>query len=262
LEICPVKYSVYGYRPSLAANSSFIVLFAIAAVIHTYLGFRWRAWFFMACMLLGCVSAVLGYAGRVMMYYNPFNFTAFMLQISMCNNPKSTRPDVCSSILIECAACVTTTPVYYCAAIYVTLAVTIQFFSPSLSRFKPKYFYWIFIPCDLCSLIVQAAGGGMTTQTKGQSKIGIDLALAGLSFQVFTICMFCGFFGDYLYRYFRSGQLQAHALSFRLKVYFGFLALAVLLITTRCVYRLAELHEGYSGELVRDEGAFIGLEGV
>ena len=83
LDLCPVEYSVYGYRPSLAANISFIALNALAGVIHMYLGFRWKQWWFMICMLVGIVNAILGYVGRVLMYYNPFNFSAFMLQISM-----------------------------------------------------------------------------------------------------------------------------------------------------------------------------------
>jgi hypothetical protein len=174
----------------------------------------------------------------------------------------SSQPNVSCLKTNIVIACITTTPVYYCAAIYVTLAATVEYFSPSLSRFKPKFFYWNFIPCDLFSLIIQAAGGGLKTQTKGQSLIDIDLALVGLSFQVFTICIFCGFFGDYLYRYFRPGQLEAHALNLRLKIFLSFLALSILLITTRCVYRLAELHAGYSGNLIRDEGLYIGLEGV
>ncbi len=83
LDLCPVEYSVYGYRPSLAANISFIALNALAGVIHMYLGVRWKQWWFMICMLVGIVNAILGYVGRVLMYYNPFNFSAFMLQISM-----------------------------------------------------------------------------------------------------------------------------------------------------------------------------------
>jgi hypothetical protein len=82
LEICPVEISVYGYRPSLAANVSFIALFTVSALIHTYLGIRWKQWWYMACMDIGAVNAVIGYAGRVMMWYNPFNFAAFMMQIS------------------------------------------------------------------------------------------------------------------------------------------------------------------------------------
>jgi hypothetical protein len=82
LDICPVQLSVYGYRPSLAANTTFIAFYGLAIVIHTYLGIRWRQWWFMVCMITGAINAIIGYIGRVLMYYNPFNFAAFMLQIS------------------------------------------------------------------------------------------------------------------------------------------------------------------------------------
>ncbi len=144
---------------------------------------------------------------------------------------------------------------------------SINYFSPDLSRFKPKLFYYIFIPCDFFSLVLQAAGGGLSTSTSGQSKTGVDLALVGLSFQVFTLVLFCVFFGDYLLRYYRSGQwhdnISARGDSTtRLRLFFGFMVLAILLILARCSYRLAELHAGYSGGLIRDEGLFIALEGV
>lgn len=146
----------------------------------------------------------------------------------------------------------------------------IQYFSPELSRFKPKLFYYIFIPCDIFSLVLQAAGGALSTTSSGQSQIGVDLALAGMSFQVFTILLFCGFFADYMIRYFRSGQRHAADMgswagqALRLKLFFGFMALAVLLTLIRCSFRLAELHEGYMAldSLIRDEGLFIGFEGV
>ncbi|KAJ4155565.1 hypothetical protein LMH87_000803 [Akanthomyces muscarius] len=239
LAICPVQYSVYGYRPSLAANSVFIALFAAAGAIHLYQGIRWKSWLFMCSVLIGCVSAILGYIGRVMMHTNPFNFSAFMLQI----------------------ICVTTTPIYFCAAIYVTLAQVITTFSPALSRFKPSYFYWIFVPCDFVSLVIQAAGGALSVASKGTSQIGVDLALSGLSFQVFTICIFCGFMGEYMYRYFRSGVGKG-MYSWKLYTFFTFLSLAILLITIRCVFRVVELRQGYRGSLVREETLFIALEGV
>lgn len=81
LSICPVEYSIYGYRPSLAANSTFLALYVISGCIHLYLGLRWKTWFFMSCMLAGALNAILGYAGRIMMWYNPFSFNAFMIQI-------------------------------------------------------------------------------------------------------------------------------------------------------------------------------------
>lgn len=80
LEICPIQASAYGYRPDLTTNICFTILFAIAGTVHVYLGIRWRSWFFMGCMLIGCVSAVVGYIGRLLMYQNPWNFAAFMIQ--------------------------------------------------------------------------------------------------------------------------------------------------------------------------------------
>lgn len=110
------------------------------------------------------------------------------------------------------------------------------------------------------SLCVQAAGGALATASKGTSQIGVYLGLVGLSTQVFTMVVFCVLFADYLVRYARS----EHAKTFgpRLKAFFGCLGLAFLLILVRCAYRLAELHDGYRGALVRDETLFIVFEGM
>lgn len=246
LDICPIEWSVYGYRPSLGANGAFIALYAIAFIIHTYLAFRWRKWFFSAAMQVCCLNGILGYAARIGMYYNPFSFSWFMMQI----------------------VCVTTGPVYYCAAIYVTLAMTIEAFSPALSRFNPKLFYWIFIPCDILSLAIQASGGALSTTSSGASQIGVNLGLAGMAFQVFTIVAFCVAFGDYLLRYYKAGLLRNNprvtASATRLKLYFGFMSLCIILTLVRCAYRLVELKDGYRAahSLVREENLFIGLEGV
>lgn len=110
-------------------------------------------------------------------------------------------------------------------------------------------------------LIFQAAGGALATASAGTSEAGINLALVGLSLQVVVMVAFCGFFADYLVRYSRSGSSNAK-FDLRCKLFFGFMALAIVLILTRCVYRLVELREGYSGDLVKDEALFIGLEGV
>lgn len=82
LDTCPIEWSVYGYRPSLAANGAFIGLFALGGLIHAFLGIRWRTWWFMSCMVICAVNGCIGYAGRVWLYFEPFNFNAFMMQMS------------------------------------------------------------------------------------------------------------------------------------------------------------------------------------
>ena len=81
LDLCPVEISVYGYRPSLAANAVFLALYVVSGVIHAWLGRRWRTPFFAAAMVLGALNATAGYAGRIALHANPFSFDAFMVQI-------------------------------------------------------------------------------------------------------------------------------------------------------------------------------------
>lgn len=102
LSLCPIEASVYQYRPSLPVNIVFLVIFAIAMLVHGYIGYRWKNYWFMICMFCGCVFEIVGYAGRIILYQTPFNFGGFLVQI----------------IFITCA------PVFFTAAIYVTLSQT------------------------------------------------------------------------------------------------------------------------------------------
>jgi hypothetical protein len=48
-----------------------------------------------------------------------------------------------------------------------------------------------------------------------------------------------------------------------MRIFFGFVSAAVILILARCAFRCYELSEGYEdSDLITDEGLFIGLEGV
>jgi hypothetical protein len=82
-QLCTIEQNVYGYRPSIPANVSFAVLFSLGTIVHVILGVKWKTWWFMWCMILGCTHEVVGYIGRVLLYKNPWNFGAFIAQISM-----------------------------------------------------------------------------------------------------------------------------------------------------------------------------------
>ncbi|KAH9883903.1 RTA1-domain-containing protein [Xylariomycetidae sp. FL2044] len=237
LDLCPVDYSVLGYRPSVAANAIFLCLFSSLMCVHIVLGIRWKSWWFMGCMVVGCFTEITGYVGRILLYINPFSFAGFMMQI----------------------VCVGSAPVFYSAAIYVTITKTVENLDPSISRVKPKLYYIIFVLCDLSALVMQGVGGGLSTSSNGEDGIAVDLSLAGLSFQVITMVTFCALLAEYLIRYFKSTPTKA---SPRLRIFLASLSLAIVLILARCAYRVAELGQGYSGTIFRDEPLYIGLEGV
>lgn len=74
LKTCPIKSSYFAYRPSLPANAIFLALFSLslcgfilqAALSRRFIGFT-------VAMVSGCALEVLGYIGRIMSWYNPFN---------------------------------------------------------------------------------------------------------------------------------------------------------------------------------------------
>lgn len=142
---------------------------------------------------------------------------------------------------------------------------------PALSRFRPALLYWVFIPCDLISLILQGIGGALSAVSTGLSQTGVNIALAGLALQVLTLVLFCAVYVDFLSRYYKSGLAKQHGaqkegrsctFGNRLRVFFAFEVLAVLMILARCAFRVDELSDGYGGPLVKREDLFIGLEGV
>lgn len=82
LALCPASVGVYQYRPSIAANVVFLLLFAIAMIIHAAQGLKYRTFTFGSLMVIGCISEILGYGGRILLWQNPFSFNGFLLQIS------------------------------------------------------------------------------------------------------------------------------------------------------------------------------------
>jgi hypothetical protein len=81
LSVCPIDQSIYGYRPSVPFSAIAIALYGITGVAQLYLGIRYRKWGFMAAMLIGCILEILGYAGRIMLHDNPWDWAGFTLQI-------------------------------------------------------------------------------------------------------------------------------------------------------------------------------------
>ena len=109
-----------------------------------------------------------------------------------------------------------------------------MYISPVSSRFPPVLFCWVFIPCDVVSLILQAAGGAMSASSNGGNDAGVDIALAGLAFQVITLVFFSITVVDYMVL---SRHIwQPTKLPMKFKIFCGFLGLSTVLILTRCSY--------------------------
>lgn len=124
---------------------------------------------------------------------------------------------------------------------------------------------------DFLSLLLQAIGGAIAdTAAKNQNALaraGIDVMIAGLFFQAVSLFTFLVFFADFSWRC-RNGVLDMDPEKQRIrrsalfKIFRAGVLLATLAILIRSIFRVAELWQGFTGNLWNDETDFLVLDGT
>lgn len=108
---------------------------------------------------------------------------------------------------------------------------------------------------------MQAIGGGTAASAAGKGNdptIGTNIMIAGIVFQLVSLCAFATLFEIVVFRGWKVIKAQKGSL--------GVLC-AVTLLSTACVivrgiYRSIELVQGWGGYLMQREGFAIGLDGA
>jgi hypothetical protein len=202
-------------------------------------------------MVIGGSCQAIGKGGRLMMNDNPYSDPGFKLQIVL----------------------LTFAPAFLAAGVYLQLKHLVLTFGPAWSIVRPALYTYVFISCDILSIALQGAGGGIASSVEPIDPvfdIGNSLTIAGLAFQVATLVVFGGLASEYLVRTVLKHKHELnpateglrHSIAFK-----GFLvaiALAYVTILIRCCYRVAELSGGWSDDnhLLRDEPLYLGLDSL
>lgn len=80
-------------------------------------------------------------------------------------------------------------PVFFSAALYVTLSRVIMHYGPHNSPLTPRIFTISFVTADVFALMLQSIGAGLA-QIQSNSKAGEGILLAGLNFQIISLIIF------------------------------------------------------------------------
>jgi RTA1 like protein len=246
---CRVEDSIYGYYANLPANAFFVALFGVCLAVNLAFGIKYKTWTYMVAMSLACLASAIGYAGRILLHSNPFDTIGFQIQI----------------------CCLTLSPAFNSAAIYLMLKHIVRRFGRRWSRLRPKYYTWGYITADILALILQAAGGGLAATASGnnsQLNTGTNLMIAGICWQVATLVIFGAMVTDFLIRRFLfsgastplSPQAQATRNDRNFKIFVPSLVIAYFAVLIRCVYRIAEMEGGWQNPIMQDEVLFIVLD--
>ncbi|KAJ5713600.1 uncharacterized protein N7483_010781 [Penicillium malachiteum] len=247
---CPVSATTYGYTPNLGGNVFFAVIFGICTIYNLAMGLKAKAWKFMVALTVGSLMELAGYIGRILMHYNLWNNGGFELQI----------------------ICLILAPSFVVAAIYWSLKHIVLCLGPEHSRIKPNLYPWVFIGCDLGSILLQAAGGGVAAAAKktNQSLLdaGNDIMIAGITFQVVTMAV-CGVLAlDFAFHVVRASAGLSLDEKLAATNPCGFLifcvgeAFAYLTVLICCIYRIPAMAGGWGNPLIQDETEFLVLDGM
>ena len=76
---CPLSCAQVDYIPTLVGNTVYAAAFGILLIVQIGLGIKYKTWGFMVGMICGLLIEVVGYAGRILLHYNPFNFNNFIM---------------------------------------------------------------------------------------------------------------------------------------------------------------------------------------
>jgi hypothetical protein len=226
---CPIDATTYGYRPELGPNLALLAVFGSVIVCQLALVFIYRLWSYSLIIASGCVLELVGYIGRLLMHGNPWSDVGLRIQI----------------------ICLILAPSLLAASVYLTLKHLVLYFGPEYSRLKPRLYTWLFIGCDVGSILLQAAGGGVAASAGKKNKKSTTLAdagnsimLAGIAFQVATMAV-CGLLiGEYFFKVHAVRRQASREISGsivntrpRAMLFCAAVALAYVAILIRCIYR-------------------------
>ncbi|RAL13911.1 RTA1 domain-containing protein [Aspergillus homomorphus CBS 101889] len=251
LDTCPITEAYVYYIPSLAGNAFYLAFFAVLLAAQVVLAIRYRTWGYFAGLFGGLVLEIIGYAGRLQLHSNPFRFNSYL----------------------EYLICLTIGPAFLSASIYICLGRIVIIYGESISRLRPKTYTIVFVTCDLISLILQAAGGAITSIADADqydlAQNGINIMIAGLASQVVSLALFMALCLDYAWKVHKNPhelntepRMRDLHQSRHWKAFLASLAIATLAIFVRSVFRVAELKGGFHSSLANNQVLFMVLEGA
>ena len=112
--------------------------------------------------------------------------------------------------------------------------------------------------------MLQAVGGGSSSASDSLTilKVGGDVMIAGLAFQVFTLLVFGLLAGDYFFRVRRGPYQRSPTVARKFMIFCIMATIAYVCIFVRCCYRVAELSGGWGNPIMRKEPEFIVLDSL
>jgi len=238
----------YNYVPTESVCIFFVVLFSVSTVVHIAQAFRFRLWWLFPTAVLCGLLEILGWSGRLWSSRNPTLHKAFVMQIS-------------TTILA---------PTPFIAASFIILGRITKRLGPQYCRLSFKWYTILFISCDIIALIVQSIGGGIASTT--QPVLGGNIMLGGIVLQLVVLALYTALATEFLIRfnadrprrYIRESGVShpRGTVDKPMKYMLSAMAVMVILLVIRSIYRTIELSDGWTGTVISTQWLFDVFDGA
>ncbi|CAD1809777.1 RTA1 like family protein [Candida parapsilosis] len=172
LEDLAWEENMYGIRRlTRPGNIFFLAAFSITFLWYTLIFIKSRYWWFNIAFFCGALLEFLGFLGRVLSFNDMSSFSYYVMQM----------------------VTLTIAPAFTMGGIYFLLGQLVIIHGRQFSFLKPLWYAYIFIACDILSLFIQAAGGGVASAaTSGNTSPdpGTNTMIAGIAFQAFAMSIY------------------------------------------------------------------------
>ncbi|RPD62895.1 RTA1-domain-containing protein [Lentinus tigrinus ALCF2SS1-6] len=256
-----VSLSPYGYIPTRYVCYIFAVLYTVSTVLHFGQAIHRRAWFLLPTAVLAGIGEMIGWGGRLWSSYQPLADDPYMMQI------------VCTIIA----------PTPLVAALFITFGRMSERLGEQYSRLGARLYSRVFLTCDIISLVIQSAGGGIAASTNDHdlAQLGSNIMLAGIVVQLVSLSVFTILMTEYLVRYVREAPVkplvmlnnssemtvtdvytEKRPMASPMKLLVLGTCLETLFLYVRAIYRTIELADGFDGRIIQTEVYFNVLDGA
>ncbi|KAF2720945.1 RTA1-domain-containing protein [Polychaeton citri CBS 116435] len=230
-----VEGSVWFYQPNSIAPPIFAVLFAISGGVHAWQTQHYKSW---KMTLLIPWGALLMCVGFIMREVGAFRIDDLGILVA--------------SVVLTLAG-----PPVYAGADYFILGRTL-YYIPWLSPVYPGRVVQVFIAADF--IVEMLIGNGAarmanTSNSRAEREVGEIMVKVALLLQAVMFIIYVAILAIWHRRVKRFGLLTPKLRSVGWMLY-----ASAVLITIRCIFRVVEFFEGYTGELYTHEVYFYVFE--
>lgn len=245
-------FDLYAYNPLPAPAYFFLGLFALGAVVHFVLTFRYRSAFPMP-LIIGCISTLLSsitLSSKVsVLTFTTVEAAGYYCRSQSHDNVRRTRPYVVQTLMLLSA------PPFLAATVYMSPRRLVRALRiDDLSLINMRWLTKIFVMVDLGCFITQVAGSIMSgsedvnTASHGRTTILVGLIMQIIAFGTFAACVLV-----VQVRIQRSPSSPGLTAEIHWRKYFMALQAVSGLFLVRNVVRVIEYEQGNGGAIMSTE---------